>query len=203
MDDLQKLIYSGLLELYVLGQTSAEDNLMIAEMALVHPQIRQEIKDIELALERLALAESVAPDPVVKPLLLATLDYMDRCKNGEVIVSPPILSELSIPNDYAQWINRSDMVLPEDADDIFAKIICAMEEMMTAIVWIKQMAPHEVHDHEYERFLILEGSCDIYVEDTANSLLPGDYFAIPLHKDHRIVITSAAPCKAILQRIAA
>jgi mannose-6-phosphate isomerase-like protein (cupin superfamily) len=203
MDDLQNFISSGILELYVLGEASVQEKKMVEEMAVLHPEIRLEIEEIEQSLERYAMTEAITPDPTVKPLLLATIDYMDRLKNGEIVSVPPVLAEKSSAHDYAQWLNRADMVLPPDADDIFARIISATNEMMTAIVWIKQMAPQEVHDHEHERFLILEGSCDIYVENIATSLSPGDYFAIPLHKDHRIVITSDVPCKAILQRIAA
>ncbi|MBK8606437.1 MAG: hypothetical protein IPN82_06270 [Chitinophagaceae bacterium] len=39
------------------------------------------------------------------------------------------------------------------------------------------MAPQEVHDDEHERFLILEGTCDIVVGNNIHQLVPGDYFA--------------------------
>jgi len=203
MNNWQKLVSTGILELYVLGETSSSENEMIGDLAIAHPEIRQEIEEIELAMERYAMAHAVAPDPIVKPLMMATIDYMDRAQNGEAFITPPLLSETSKPADFAQWLNREDMVLPEDTDDVYAKIICANEQMMTAIAWIKQMAPQEVHDHEHEKFLILEGTCNIYVEDTMVSLGAGDYFAIPLHKKHHVVVTSAQPCKAILQRVAA
>jgi len=75
--------------------------------------------------------------------------------------------------------------------------------MQTALLWLRYMAPQEVHHHEYEKFLILEGSCDIIVGNKTHSLLPGDYFCIPLHERHEVRITSSMPCKAILQRVAA
>jgi len=203
MDNCQELIASGLLELYVIGETTPQENQLIEEMALTHAELRQEIHEIELSMEAYALENAVEPDPILKPLLVATIDFMDRTKDGEVFTTPPILSKNSKPEDYAEWINRADMVLPDDADDIFAKILCVSEGLMTTIVWIKQMAPKEVHDHDYERFLILEGTCDIYVEETAVSLKAGDYFEIPLHKKHHIVITSESRCKAIMQRVAA
>ncbi|MEO5942329.1 MAG: cupin domain-containing protein, partial [Ferruginibacter sp.] len=103
---------------------------------------------------------------------------------------------------YAPWLNRSDMTAP-DNEAIFAKIIGYTPEATTAIVWIKEYAPHEVHDHEYEKFLVVEGTCDIIVEGKVHSLIPGDYFAIPLHKKHVVKVTSIIPCKVILQRIAA
>jgi mannose-6-phosphate isomerase-like protein (cupin superfamily) len=60
-----------------------------------------------------------------------------------------------------------------------------------------------VHDNEFEKFLILEGSCTITIEEEAHHLVPGDYLAIPLHKSHQVTITSEIPCKIILQRVAA
>ena len=75
--------------------------------------------------------------------------------------------------------------------------------MITAVIWIGQMAPDETHDDEHEKFLILEGTCDITVGNDVHHLKAGDYFAIPLHKTHMVKVTSDVPCKAILQRIAA
>ena len=69
--------------------------------------------------------------------------------------------------------------------------------------WLKDYAPQEVHDDEHEKFLIIEGTCDIIVGNEINQLVAGDYFAIPLHKNHIIKVTSSQPCKVILQRVAA
>jgi hypothetical protein len=44
------------------------------------------------------------------------------------------------------------MVLPPDFKDIFARIISATPEVTTAIVWLKDIAPTEVHHKELERF---------------------------------------------------
>ena len=88
-------------------------------------------------------------------------------------------------------------------DDLFAKIIGYSAGAITAIVWIKKYAPQEVHDKEYERFLIVEGTCNIVVGDEVNQLVPGDYFAIPLFENHFVEVTSSIPCKVILQRVAA
>ncbi|RZM21613.1 MAG: cupin domain-containing protein [Pedobacter sp.] len=203
MGNWQELIDSGLLELYVLGQVNAEEALFVEKMALAHSQVKWELEEIGLAMERYAQANAVEPDAIVKPFLMATIDFSDRLKSGEKPELAPILDNNSVAGDYMHWLERPDMVLPVDHDDVFAKILSYTPEAITAVVWIKHMAPQEVHDHEYERFLILEGTCDIYVEDQINQLKPGDYFQIPLHKRHHVLVTSEFPCKVILQRIAA
>ena len=203
MENSNDYIGSGILELYVLQQTTLEETREIELAAQKDPSIKQEILEIELSLERYATAQAVEPNPIIKPFLLATIDYSDRIRGGEQPLSAPLLTENSSPDDFKGWLNRADMVVPDDFDDVYAKILSATPQATTALVWIKEMAPQEVHDNEFEKFLILEGSCTITIEEEAHHLVPGDYLAIPLHKSHQVTITSEIPCKIILQRVAA
>jgi mannose-6-phosphate isomerase-like protein (cupin superfamily) len=198
----QEYIDSGILEQYVLGLADPDESKEVEMMAAADPEIQQEIEAITRSLEIFAKANAVEPGPVVRPMILATIDYTERLKNGEPVSEPPIMNENSQVADYTTWLNRADMASP-GTDDIFAKIIGYTPEALTAIVWLKDYAPHEVHDNEYERFLIVEGTCNIIVGDEVNSLVPGDYFAIPLYKKHMVKVTSSIPCKVILQRVAA
>ena len=202
MISVKDYIDSGILEQYVLGITSPEETKDVELMAIAHEAIRQEIDAIAGAMEAYAMEGAVQPDAVVKPFLMATIDYTERLKQGEPVSFPPLLNEKSEISDYAAWLNKEDMVSP-GTEGIYAKIIGYTAEAITAIVWLSDYAPHEVHDNEYERFLIVEGTCDIIVEGEANALVAGDYFAIPLHKNHLVKVTSAIPCKVILQRVAA
>jgi mannose-6-phosphate isomerase-like protein (cupin superfamily) len=199
----EELLSSGLLELYVLGETTPLENELIGEMGLQFPELFEEIKAIEIALEQYAVNNAIKPDAIIKPFLLATIDYMDRMMAGEIPQAPPILSDKSLVADYIQWLERPDMILPEEFDEVFAKILNHDERGITAIAWIKSMAPQEVHDHEYEKFLIVEGTCSIHIEEEVHALVPGDYLTIPLLKKHHVLVTSDVPCKVILQRIAA
>ncbi len=198
----KEYIESGILELYILGITSEDETKDVEMMASSDPAVKQEIVLIRESLESYTIANAIDPNPIIRPFLLATIDYTERLKNGEPISVPPLLNESSQIAHFESWLNRSDMVA-SDTDSLFAKIIGYTPEAITAIVWLKDYAPHEVHDNEYERFLVVEGTCDIIVEDQVNQLVPGDYFAIPLHKNHLIKVTSSIPCKVILQRVAA
>jgi mannose-6-phosphate isomerase-like protein (cupin superfamily) len=198
----KEYINSGVLELYVLGQTSPAETNEVEMMAAADELVRQEIESITHSLEAYAMAHAVVPNPVIKPFLLATVDYTERLKNGEPVTNPPVLNENSTVDEFADWLKRPDMVA-DDSTGLFAKIIGYSVEAITAVVWIRDYAPQEVHDHEYEKFLIVEGTCDIIVGEEVNQLVAGDYFAIPLHKTHMVKVTSSIPCKVILQRIAA
>ncbi len=196
-------IESGILEMYVLGDTTKEENIEVERMAASDPLIRKELESIRAAIEEYALAHAIEPDPVIKPLLLAKIDYTDRMEKGEKTPAPPMLNKDSKAEDFTFWLERPDMVMPAEADQVFVKIIGYTPEAVTAIVWLKDMAPAETHTNELERFFILEGTCNITVEDEVHSLNPGDFFAIPLHKNHMVKVTSEIPCKVILQRLAA
>lgn len=203
MRNIEDYIKSGILEAYVLGLTDLEETLEVAHMAAGSAEVRKEIDSIGEGFERYVMTNAVDPDPTVKPFLMAAIDYTERLNSGEQPAFPPVLNEGSKIVNYAGWLNRDDMVLPADFKDIHAKIIGYTPQMITAIVWLTDMAPQEVHHNEIEKFLIVEGTCDIAIEENKHSLVAGDFFYIPLHKNHYVKVTSDIPCKAIVQRLAA
>ena len=203
MKNLKSFIESGILESYVMGSSSPKENDLVEEMAAAFTEVREEIDSINEALESYAFANAVAPGPVVKPFVLATIDFTQRMKKGEQPSFPPELCEGSNVEEFADWLNRPDMILPATFTDFYARIIGYTPVLITAIAWIKDRAPKEVHENEYEKFLVVEGTCNIDVDGETNFLGPGDYFAIPLYKTHQVIVTSSIPCKVILQRAAA
>jgi len=196
-------IESGILELYITGIASEAEIHEVEEMAAAHADVREALDELYVTLETMALKNAVNPPVLIKPFLMATMDFMGRMGGGETPSFPPELQTGAKIEDYAEWLNRPDMVIPSYFQDVYAKIIGYTPQAITAIVWIKEMAPEEVHDNEYEKFLIVEGTCDIDIEGDVHHLVPGDYLAIPLHKNHQVTVTSAILCKVILQRIAA
>ena len=203
MDEVQKLVESGLLEIYVMGAASIEDATYVEGMAAKYNEIKDELNSIEVTLEKYSFEHAIDPDPIIRPFLMATVDYMERLGNGESPAFPPELNKGSKVSDYKEWIDRQDMKPMENWTEVYAKIIGYTPEITTAIVWIEDMAPPETHDNQLERFLVLEGSCNIQLNGEDNHLLPGDFYEIPLHVNHVVLITSATPCKIILQRVAA
>lgn len=202
MSEVDKFIASGILEMYVMGQTSKEENALVEHMRSQYEEVRQELYSIEEVLEKYALSRSEAVDPTVKPFLMATIDYLDRMNSGEPPSYPPEVTPHSKVSDYAPWLNRPDLGLTRPLEEIDARIIGSTPERMIAIVWIRNGAPPEVHKKELESFLVVEGTCNIVVNEKDNHLKPGDIFTIPLYAVHHVVITSDIPCKIILQRLA-
>lgn len=201
--NLQDIRESGLLELYVHGALEETEQHIVAQALETYPELQQELKEIEFALFQYAENYALKPHGVVKPLLLATFDYMERMQKGEAPSFPPELHEGSTVEDYSQWLERKDMVRPAEMDAMYARLIAHEPDKVTAIVWLRFGAPDETHTSEYEKFLIVEGTCTITIGSEEHDLKAGDYLSIPLHINHYVTVTSAIPCKIILQRIAA
>lgn len=201
--NIEEYIKTGILEMYVLGKTSDEENNEIAKLSNIYPEINNEIDEITASF--IAYSESTVSEvkPTIKPMVMAIIDYTERLKGGETPKFPATLSKNSKISDYTEWLEREDMELPDYFTDIYAKIIGYDSQSMTAVVWIKDATPYEIHTDEHEKFLILEGSCDIITDSQTYSLTSGDYIDIPLHEGHVVKVTSLTPCKVILQRVAA
>jgi len=203
MENIDSFILSGILETYVLGMASAEEVKQVEEMSYTYKEVKKKIEEISETLKAYAESYSKAPNSTIKPMIMASIDYEERLKSGEQPSFPPILNNNSTIEDYMEWTSRKDMMLPDDFNDIYLKIIGYTPQASTAIAWLKSETPYEVHTDEHEKFLILEGTCDIDIDGDIHSLIPGDYLSIPLHAGHVVRVTSQIPCKLILQRVAA
>jgi mannose-6-phosphate isomerase-like protein (cupin superfamily) len=200
---IDELKSSGLLELYVIGDITESEVLMVEQALIKDPALKQEIIHIEHSLEMYAQHHAEPVAATAKSMFLAVLDYSERIKNGEEYVSVPSLNPSSKISDFNAWINRSDFQVPEKYDSMFGKIISADDQKSTILIWLKYGAPDEVHTNELEKFLVVEGSCDIKIGDQTHSLSSGDFLSIPLHVVHSVKVTSDIPCKIILERTAA
>lgn len=203
MKSIQQIIDAGWVESYLLDTMSDNERLEFEKCLTESSELQHALEETALLMETLAFEHALIPDPTIKPFLKAKIDYMERLEAGEPITFPPTLNAQSCISDYDAWLNRADMQLTMKLEDVFAKIIGFTPEQTTAIVWIKEMAPDETHTDEFERFLIVEGTCDIQIGEDVHSLVPGDYLQIPLHVNHFVKVTSEIPCKVILQRVAA
>src|SRR5690349_19973480 len=141
MKNVKSFIESGILESYVMGSSSPKEDDLVEEMTSAYNEVREELDAINEALECYAFAHSVAPTVVVKPLLLTTVEFTERLKNGGQHSFPPELGHDSTVEDFSEWRDRPDMVVPAHSADFHARMIGHTPAMTTAIVWIKDRAP--------------------------------------------------------------
>jgi anti-sigma-K factor RskA len=72
--DKEKIINSGLIEQYVLGLTSEEENQLVEECAETYPEVKKEITDLRKALEGYARKHAIHPPQGLKDDILRKID---------------------------------------------------------------------------------------------------------------------------------
>jgi anti-sigma-K factor RskA len=84
----EDIISSGLLEMYALGHTNAEENEYVLTLLNQHPDLKAELTEIEIALESYAMSNAVNPHAKLKTNLFNTLNITDKAvsKNAPKVV---------------------------------------------------------------------------------------------------------------------
>lgn len=187
------------IEAYVLGALTARENRAVEAAASSDPSLRARIEGLQGALEHLVRKNAVTPPVGVKQRILEAVADQAR----ERSIRPPVIHGGSKVADFAPWIEGPGMLRPADAGDIFFIPFAENADGLSVLVWLVSGSPEETHTDSIEKFLIVEGSCHIVYRHETHVLKAGDVFSIPLHTPHTVKVTSAVPCKIILQRIAA
>ncbi len=199
----EKLKKSGQLELYVLEDLSLKEKEEVEAELVASSMLLRELFEIERALEVYAQVNGVTVNPFAKPFLIAKISYLDRLERGLEKGVPPSLSKQSEIIDYQPWLDDMDFQEPIGNNDFSGHVLHASEGRTQFVIWLNGGIPPEIHTQEVERFLIVEGACDITIGQKIHSLKAGDFIEIPLHIEHHINVTSAIKCQIILELSAA
>ena len=84
----EEFISSGLLELYATGISSPEETQMVEDYLKQFPEVREELKEIEISLENYAQANAIQPSVSVKEKLfnqVFTEDHKEKNKISTVV----------------------------------------------------------------------------------------------------------------------
>lgn len=189
-------IQTDKLEQYCLGLLSAEEAVDVERLASIYPAIGIELDQLMQALADYVLSEPILPSPELKSRVMMTLSQL-----GE----PPAFDLAALPlinaySDVGQWQRTvASIPAPADYENIFSQVLHQDERVEQSLVWVQTLVDPEVHQEEYESFLLLEGRCECTVGDDLVQLSAGDYFAVPLGVKHSVRVLSDTPVKAILQ----
>jgi anti-sigma-K factor RskA len=114
MNDIQEIIDSGKLELYVLNVLPFEDAALIESHFNTYPQIRHEIEDIQATLQLYAKAHYVTPNALLKNQIMDSIEKNDTPSNNqpnktlEKTLSPN-RSPLSIVAKILPWVAAASL----------------------------------------------------------------------------------------------
>lgn len=194
-ENISEYINSGNLEQHCFDLFNAERGQEIAELISSHPEIKQELNEIELALERVAQHQAVTPDAKLKNQVLGAVGFFSDEKID--LANLPPTGKYS---NYSNWFTAVEHLLPaQPFEDFFMHTLRQDEHIAQMLVVTKLDVPEETHEDVGESFFILKGQCACTVGNEVFTLNAGDHLEIPLHINHDIKILSPYVI-AILQR---
>ncbi len=74
----EEIISSGLLEYYVLGDTTAEETKWVEDLCVLYPELKEEINNIEFALYNYAKSAALQPSNKVKAEIFKQLQLSEK-----------------------------------------------------------------------------------------------------------------------------
>lgn len=178
-------VESGNLEKYCFELADDAYAQEVVTLSLVHPAIKQELNEIEHAIEQLAQTHAVAPSSKLRRRILTAINHSAEVLD---INNLPPTSKYA---DYNAWLNAVEHLIPaEPFDDFFAHLLRQDKTIAQTLVITKMNVPEEIHEEVAESFFILKGTCVCTVGTETFTLNAGDHLEIPLHVNHDIKITS-------------
>jgi mannose-6-phosphate isomerase-like protein (cupin superfamily) len=187
--------------LCVMGLLKPAERTSLEAEAVNDPVLREELDEAQRIMAAMAMKDEVFPPPALRTRMLEAVRNLQAARKADG--RPPVLHPQSRATDYTAWLDPLQLNYPTDAGPLHVIELHEQDGELTALVWLTDGSPEEVHVDVVEKFLILEGSCEITVGRDVHILQPGSYLSIPLHVPHTVRVTSAKPCKILLQRIAA
>ncbi|MEQ9423593.1 MAG: anti-sigma factor [Cyclobacteriaceae bacterium] len=89
--NISEYISSGILEAYVLGDLTAGERKDVEDMIDKHPEIRNELAEIESTIEELALKTAISPDDALKKKIKDQINFKEEAKEI-VLVNKPVVT---------------------------------------------------------------------------------------------------------------
>jgi anti-sigma-K factor RskA len=87
VEDIKAYIETGILELFVLGQLTAQEEKEVQEMAVHHPEVKEEINAIEIAMEQYALYHAINPSEGLEHRIFTKINFAES--SDPIITTPP------------------------------------------------------------------------------------------------------------------
>lgn len=196
--DATAFIRSGIIETYCLGFTSAEENILVEKMAAAHPQIKEEIEKVRESFNRFLQKRKMQPSASVKTAVMNNIYSQQALLKKEWV---PLMHQ---PVNFLRYYEAADangLKYPENFfENIYVQELPSTKEVINFAVWAKNGHEEEAHDDRNEYIVILEGSCDMYMEGKMTGYKKGEIIPIMSGIPHYAIITSEQPMFALVQR---
>lgn len=196
--DIKEYINSGVLYDYCTNALPAVKRIEVEQVCAKYPEIKKELLQIQQSLEKFAERTARWPGKKIKEDIWNTLNNINKEKAGD-INDLPLLNKYS---DHNRWKRIVIPLIPEEIpEEPVTTPLRNANGIMQMLMIGRTDVDGEVHEHELESFLVLEGECECCIGDNVYRLGPGGFIEIPLYEQHNVKILSEYVV-AIVQRIA-
>ncbi|MGY3214211.1 cupin domain-containing protein [Mucilaginibacter sp. HD30] len=192
--NLQDYINSGVLEQYCLGLLDSDEANQVVSYCLKYPALRDELNNIEAAIEKMAIEKAKDPPPPLKDKIFARLGFA-----GNQVLDINNLPPTDAYSNYLSWLQAVEHLLPtEPFEGLNIQVLQQNDKIAQMLVVAKVDVPDESHNNYAESFFILQGQCQCTIDGKEVFLNAGDFLEIPLHAEHDIKMLTPT-VTAILQ----
>ncbi len=110
--NIQEIIESGIIELYVMNALPEDEAAEVEALAVEHPEILMEIENIQDALQLYAQAHAVEPNPDIKDRVLEKINAENTSSpQSPKAVEAPQTSPLSTRTPWITWLAAAASVI--------------------------------------------------------------------------------------------
>jgi len=107
------------------------------------------------------------------------------------------LSLLSVGQVYAEKRALSEIVAPEDIENIHVIKLASDGYSTDFVIFVKKQVPLHKHVEHSETIYVLEGKGLLQLGDEAFEIVSGDYIRVPKGTPHSVKVLSTIPLKII------
>lgn len=196
----KEIIESGLLELYAIGGTSADENALIESLLPIDEALRKEYEIILHALETYGVSENKQPSSHVLRNIFDSIAQADADK----FKLPPLLSPQTNADEWWSYLIDHKIFKPDTGEKLMMIEFVKTNTLVTYIAWAEKGAyVEEIHDDHLERLFMLQGNCKIAWNGETHFYREGDFIEIPAGTLHRAEATGDGVMILLGQRVAA
>ncbi|MDB5001897.1 MAG: hypothetical protein JWQ34_122 [Mucilaginibacter sp.] len=178
---IQEYINSGILEQYCLGLLTPSEQEAVLAMSALYPEVKKDLEEIELAMQRLALNNAITPKAELKQQIANLITTNDQAITLDNL---PAISKYS---NYQTWLQAIEHLIPnESIGDFFAYPLRHNDNIEQTLIVTQVDVPEESHSDIMESFLILKGQCVCTIGQHTYTLSAGDLLEIPLYTEHNV-----------------
>ncbi len=196
--NVQDYIDSGILHDYIMGSLTAAERAGVEQVCALYPEIQAELTRMRAAIDNFTDDIAVTPPAEMQDNIWDKLDNINKERTGDI-------NALPVVNKYSDHNNWKRIVAPFMPQAITKERIVRTLRHSGGVTQVLIVSTtdveEEVHEHEQESFIILEGECECYVGNDVIRLGPGGFIEIPLHVSHNVKILSPYVV-AVLQHVA-